>query len=238
MGKAGRGAYPRRVLQIPPRHELPSRLPPLLAGLVCFGVGIGMMVQADLGVPSWDVLHQGLSEQLGPSIGTFNVIVGAVLLVCFWPLGERIGLGTVMNVVVIGPVVDLFIALVDTPDALVGRWLLMLGGPVVVGIGSGLYIGAGLGPGPRDGLMTGIARRGHQIWRVRTAIEITVVVVGFAMGGTLGAGTVWFAISIGPLVQFFLGRLTFLPAIDDRGRARRVEDAPGATRRRRTGRRR
>ncbi len=207
------------VFQIPPRASLPSRLPPLLGGLLCFGVGIGMMVQADLGVPSWDVLHQGLSEQLGPSIGTFNVIVGAILLVCFKPLGEQIGLGTVLNVLLIGPVVDLFIATVDTPESLVVRWLLMLGGPLVVGIGSGLYIGAGLGPGPRDGLMTGIAKRGHDIWKARTAIEVVVVVFGFILGGTLGAGTVWFAVSIGPFVQFFLKHLTFLPAIDSTGQA-------------------
>ena len=208
-----RYAYPRAVFQIPPLSSLPTRLPPLLLGLVFFGIGIGMMVQADLGVPSWDVLHQGLSEQLGPSIGTFNILVGAVLLVCFWPLGEKIGLGTALNVLCIGPVVDLFIQLVDTPESLADRWILMLAGPVVVGIGSGLYIGAGLGPGPRDGLMTGIAKRGHEIWKARTAIEITVVVVGFFLGGTLGAGTVWFAVSIGPFVQFFLRRLTFLPAL-------------------------
>lgn len=190
-------------------------MPPLVAGLVMFGVGIAMMVQADLGVPSWDVLHQGLSRQLGPSIGTFNVIIGAFLLVCFWPLKEKIGLGTIMNVLFIGPIVDLFIAVVDTPESLLVRWLLMLGGPVAVGIGSGLYIGAGLGPGPRDGIMTGLAKRGHQVWKVRTLLEIAVVVIGFGLGGTLGAGTVWFAVSIGPLVQYFLGKLTFLPTIGD-----------------------
>ena len=174
------------------------------------------MVQADLGLSSWDVFHQGLSEQLGPSIGTFNVLVGAVLLVLFWPLGEKIGLGTLSNVLLIGPVVDIFIELVDTPDSLVVRWLLMLGGPLVVGMGSGLYIGAGLGPGPRDGLMTGIAKRGHELWKARTAIEVAVLGIGFALGGSLGFGTVWFAVSIGPLVQFFLRHLTFLPAISER----------------------
>lgn len=201
------------MLQIPPASALPTRLPPLLLGLVFFGVGIAMMVQADLGLPSWDILHQGLSEQLGPSIGTFNVLVGAVLLVLFWPLGEKIGLGTALNVLCIGPVVDITISLLDTPDSLLLRWLLMLGGPVVVGIGTGLYIGSGLGPGPRDGLMTGIAKRGIDVWKARTGIEVSVLVVGFILGGTLGVGTVWFAVSIGPLAQFFLKRLTFLPAI-------------------------
>jgi len=209
--------YDHPVFQIPPASALPSRLPPLLIGLVCFGVGIGMMVQADLGIGSWDVFHQGLSEQLGPSIGTFNVIVGAVLLILFWPLGEKIGLGTLLNVVCIGPVVDIFVELVDTPDSSVARWLLMLGGPLVVGMGSGLYIGAGLGPGPRDGLMTGIAKRGPALWKARTVIEVAVLCVGFALGGSLGFGTVWFAVSIGPFVQFFLRRLTFLPALGETG---------------------
>ena len=205
--------YHHPVFQIPPASALPSRLPSLLIGLVCFGVGIGMMVQADLGISSWDVFHQGLSEQFGPSIGTFNIVVGAVLLILFWPLGEKIGLGTVLNVMCIGPVVDLFVELVDTPESSVLRWLLMFCGPLVVGMGSGLYIGAGLGPGPRDGLMTGIARRGPALWKARTVIELSVLCIGFALGGSLGFGTVWFAVSIGPFVQFFLRRLTFLPAI-------------------------
>jgi uncharacterized membrane protein YczE len=175
-----------------------------------------MMVQADLGLPSWDVLHQGLGEQFDLSIGTFNVIIGVLMLSLFVPLRERIGLGTIANVLLIGPVIDLFIELVDTPDSMAIRWALMLSGPAVVGIGSGLYIGAGLGPGPRDGLMTGLAKRGFDVWKVRTVIEIVVVVVGFILGGTLGAGTVWFTISIGPFVQFFLKHLTFLPAVAER----------------------
>jgi len=172
------------------------------------------MVQANLGLSSWDVLHQGLAERIGGTIGIYTISVGAILLVCFGPLREKIGLGTVLNVLMIGPIVDLFIATVDEPASLAVRWVFMIGGTLIISIGSGLYIGAGLGPGPRDGLMTGLARRGHALWKVRTVIELVVVTVGFAMGGTVGAGTIWVAISIGPLVQFFLRRLTFLPAIE------------------------
>jgi len=202
------------MFQIPPLSELPRRLPPLLIGLVGFGVGIGMMVQANLGLSSWDVLHEGLSKRIGGTIGIYTILVGAILLVCFWPLREKIGLGTALNVLMIGPIIDAFIAAVDEPASLAARWMFMIGGTLIISIGSGLYIGAGLGPGPRDGLMTGLARRGYALWRVRTVIEIVVVTVGFAMGGTVGAGTIWVAISIGPLVQFFLRRLTFLPAIE------------------------
>ena len=201
------------MFEFPPMSELPRRVPPLLLGLIAFGVGIAMMVQANLGLPSWDVLHQGLFRRIGGTIGTYNVAVGVVLLVCFWPLKEKIGLGTVLNVMLIGPVVDLFISVVDEPGSLAVRWVFMLTGPLIVGFGSGLYIGSGLGPGPRDGLMTGLAKRGTAIWKVRTVIEIAVLVVGFTIGGTAGAGTIWFAISIGPFVQFFLKRLTFLPAL-------------------------
>jgi len=172
-----------------------------------------MMVQATLGLSSWDVLHQGMAERIGGTIGTYTILVGVALLVCFWPLREKIGLGTVLNVLLIGPIVDLFIASVDEPASLAARWAFMIGGTIIISIGSGLYIGAGLGPGPRDGLMTGLARRGYALWKVRTVIEVVVVSIGFAMGGTVGAGTIWVAISIGPLVQFFLRRLTFLPAI-------------------------
>ena len=150
----------------------------------------------------------------GISIGTIIILVGVLLIAAFPLMGERFGVGTILNVLVIGPVVDICLALFDEPDALWIRVLLMLGGPVAIAIGSGFYIGGGLGPGPRDGLMTGFANKGFTVWKVRTIIEATVVIVGLILGGTLGLGTVWFTVSIGPLVQFFLRRLTFLPAID------------------------
>jgi uncharacterized membrane protein YczE len=134
------------------------------------------------------------------------------LLVGFVPLRERIGLGTVLNAVVIGLVVDATLAVLEQPGSLALRAACMAAGPVVIALGSGLYLGGGLGPGPRDGLMTGIARRGHSIWKVRTGIELTVLAAGVALGGSIGVGTLWFALGIGPLVHVVLPHLTFLPA--------------------------
>ncbi len=172
-----------------------------------------MMVQADLGLGPWDILHQGVARILGLSIGTVVIGIGVLLLALFPWLKETIGVGAIMNALIIGAVVDLYIELVDRPSPAGARWMLMLAGPAVIALGSGLYIGAGLGPGPRDGLMTGLARRGHEIWRVRTAIEVAVLVAGLILGGTVGPGTIWFVVAIGPMVQFFLRRLTWMPAL-------------------------
>ncbi|HEC10100.1 MAG TPA: hypothetical protein ENI86_11140 [Acidimicrobiales bacterium] len=201
------------MIQIPHWRELVRRAPFLVAGLVLFGVGIGMMVQADLGLGPWDILHQGVARILGLSIGTVVIGIGVLLLALFPWLKETIGVGAIMNALIIGAVVDLYIELVDRPSPAGARWMLMLAGPAVIALGSGLYIGAGLGPGPRDGLMTGLARRGHEIWRVRTAIEVAVLVAGLILGGTVGPGTIWFVVAIGPMVQFFLRRLTWMPAL-------------------------
>jgi uncharacterized membrane protein YczE len=196
------------VLTLPPRLELRRRLPRLLAGLVSCGVGFALMVLADLGLGPWEVLHQGISGHTGVPIGTVGILVGFVVLVGWVPLRQRLGVGTLSNVVLIGLTIDAVLAVAPAPDAAATRWTCLLVGVLLVGIGSGLYIGAGLGPGPRDGLMTGLASRGYSLRLVRTALELGALVGGWALGGTVGVGTVLFALAIGPLVQLFLGRLT------------------------------
>jgi uncharacterized membrane protein YczE len=191
---------------------VPTRPAPLvllrcLLGLVLLGVGIGLTVQAGLGLSPWDVLHQGLSQRLGITIGTAAIGVGVLVLLMWIPLRERPGVATVMNVFVIGLTVDATIALVDRPDPLWARVLYLVLGIWLWGPGSGLYLGVGLGPGPRDGLMTGLARRGLRVGPVRTGIELTAMTVGFALGGTVGIGTLAFALGVGPNVAWWLPRL-------------------------------
>ncbi len=177
-------------------------------GLLLFGWGLALMVAADLGLGPWEVWAQGVSRHTPIPIGTVGIITGAVVLLLWIPLKESLGIGTALNVVVIGVVIDLTLIWLGTPAWLALRWGYLVVGLVMVGIGTGYYIGAGLGPGPRDGLMTGIARRGYPIGAVRTAIELTVLVAGWLLSGTVGAGTILFAFGIGPLVHFFLPRLT------------------------------
>ena len=195
------------------RSELRRRLPRLLFGLVLCGLGIASMVAADLGLGPWDVLHQGLSRLSGIPIGTVGILVGLVVLGLWFPLHERPGLGTVLNVVVIGVVIDLTLLVLPTPGPLWLRAMMMLAGPLLFAIGSGYYIGAGLGPGPRDGVMTGLARRGVPVGVARGAIELSVLVAGWLLGGTVGAGTLVFAFGIGPLVHLFLPRLSLADAL-------------------------
>jgi uncharacterized membrane protein YczE len=193
------------------RHELARRLPRLLLGLVLCGLGVASMVAGDLGLGPWDVLHQGISRHTSVPIGTVNILVGLVVLCAWLPLRERPGVGTVLNVLVIGIVIDLTLLVLHTPDALALRWAMMLAGPVLFGVGSGFYIGAGLGPGPRDGLMTGLSRRYRwPVGAVRAALELTVLLAGWLLGGTAGVGTVVFALGIGPMVQLSL-RLWAVP---------------------------
>lgn len=194
--------------------DLRVRLPRLLVGLVLCGLGIAGMVQSNLGLGPWDVLHQGLSERSGIPIGTVGILVGFVVLGIWIPLRERLGLGTVLNVILIGVVIDVTLLFLPEPDTLLVRSLFVASGPVLFGVGSGFYIGAGLGAGPRDGVMTALARRGLPVGAVRAAIEITVLVLGWLLGGTVGVGTVLFATTIGPLVHVLLPRL----AVDDRYR--------------------
>ncbi len=197
------------------RDELRRRLPRLLFGLVLCGLGIASMVAADLGLGPWDVLHQGLSRLSGIPIGTVGILVGLVVLGLWLPLRERPGVGTVLNVLVIGIVIDLTLLVLHTPGSLWLRTLMMLAGPLLFAIGSGFYIGAGLGPGPRDGVMTGLARRGVPVGVARAAIEVSVLLAGWLLGGTVGAGTLVFAFGIGPLVHLFLPRLSLADALAD-----------------------
>jgi uncharacterized membrane protein YczE len=196
------------VLRPSPRR-LPRRFVQLYAGLVLFALGEAMVVQAGLGILPWDVLHQGLVRQLGLTIGQWSIIVGVLVLLAWLPLRERPGIGTVSNVFVIGACLDLFIAWLPHPQGLALRVVFLLVGILVNGVATAAYIGARLGPGPRDGLMTGLVRRtGGSVRLVRTAIEVSVVVVGWVLGGDLGVGTVLFAVAIGPVVHVFLARLT------------------------------
>lgn len=188
-----------------------ERIVRCVAGLALFGVGIALLLDADLGAAPWDVFHSGVSEITGIPVGTVIIITGIAILVLWIPLREQPGLGTILNAVEIGLVVDLVLPVIPNPDMLVGRVAMMLGGIIVIAIGSGLYIGAGLGPGPRDGLMTGLARRGVSVRIARTGIEITVLVLGVLLGGAIGIGTAAFALGIGPLVQVFLPRFAMAP---------------------------
>jgi len=177
------------------------RFPRLLLGLVVFGVGIAMIVLGDFGLPGWDVFHQGLSEKTPLSIGTAIIVTGAVIVVVLVWLREPIGLGTVANVIVIGLAVDATLFLFDDPTTTWVRVVLTLTGPLVVAVGTGLYLGVRLGPGPRDGLMTALARRGVPLWIARFAVEALALTAGFLLGGTVGWGTIWFLVSIGPAVH-------------------------------------
>jgi uncharacterized membrane protein YczE len=188
----------RSIVVSPPR---PRRLTQLYAGLLLYGISDSMLLLAGLGVDPWDVFHQGLSRRLGLGVGTWAVIVGALVLLLWIPLRQRPGFGTLSNVIVVGAVIDAMLAIVPPVHGLVLRLVVMFGGVVLNGIATGAYIGAGLGPGPRDGLMTGMAARGHSIRVVRTCIEVTVLITGWLLGGTVGIGTVVYALGIGPIAH-------------------------------------
>jgi uncharacterized membrane protein YczE len=194
-----------------PTSRRGRRFGQLMVGLAIYGFGIGLMVRSDLGLNPWQVFHQGVSIQTGLTMGTITIMTGGLVLLGWIPLGERVGAGTILNVATIGPTLDLTLWLVDRPDALWVRITYLVVGTVLVGLATGLYVGAGLGPGPRDGLMTGLARKGWSIGWARTVIEVTVLALGWLLGGTVGAGTVLFALAIGPLTQLFLPRLTVRP---------------------------
>lgn len=183
------------------------RIARLFLGLTLCGLGIAVMVAADLGLGPWDVLHQGLSRLTGIPIGTMGILVGFVVLAGWLPLRERPGIGTVCNVLWIGIVIDVVLLVLPRPELLAWRVAFMAAGPLLFGVGSGFYIGVHLGPGPRDGLMTGLARRGWPVGRVRTGIELVVLALGWLLGGTVGVGTVLFALTVGPAVAWSLARL-------------------------------
>jgi len=184
------------------------RLVQLYAGLALFGLGIALQVSSGLGNDPWDVFHQGLARRTGLSIGTWIVIAGVLVMLLWIPLRQRPGLGTISNAILIGVFADLFLYLLPHPHALALRWAYLIAAILVGGVATGAYIGAGFGSGPRDGLSTGLAARGYSIRLVRTTIELSVLAVGWLLGGTVGIGTVIFALAIGPLTHITIPVLT------------------------------
>ena len=194
------------------------RLVQLYVSLVLYGVSMAMMIRSGLGNMPWDVLHQGLAEHLGIPFGVVIVLVSVLVLLAWWPLHERPGLGTISNVAVISVVIDPALAIIPDTGDLAARVALAVAGVVLNGAATAAYIGVHFGPGPRDGLMTGLVRvTGASVRLVRTAIEVSVVVTGFLLGGTLGAITVLYALAIGPLTQLFLPLLSV--RVGERGRS-------------------
>lgn len=194
---------------------LGRRLVRLVFGLALFGGGTGLILESELGNPPWDVLHEGLAAQWDAAwstVGVWSIIIAFVVLLGWVPLRQPLGLGTVLNAILIGTTMDATMTVVSEGSTLGGRWALLVGGTVLVAIGSGFYIGAHLGPGPRDGLMTGIARLGPPIWTTRLVIEASALAVGWLLGGTFGLGTIFFVVTIGPMVQAALRWLS-VPAV-------------------------
>ena len=188
--------------------RLPRRLSQLYLGLALYGFSDAVLIRGGLGLAPWDVLHQGLSRHSSISIGWWVNIVGALLLLLWIPLRQRPGVGTISNVLVIGLAIDASLALLDPPQGLPLRAAYLIVGVLLNAVATAAYIGARLGPGPRDGLMTGLAKRGMSIRVVRTAIEVTVLSIGFLLGGTVGIGTLVYAVAIGPLAHILLPLLT------------------------------
>ena len=194
---------------VAPGRRLPRRSVQLFAGLVLYGVSIALLVRSELGLMPWSVLDQGISRSTGLTLGTVSILVGAVVLLLWVPLRQRPGVGTVANVFVIGLALDACLAVLPRVEALPPRLALVVAGVVLNALATASYIGVQLGPGPRDGLMTGLVRRtGRSVRLVRTGLEVVVVVLGVLLGGTIGLGTVVYALCIGPLVQLLLPRVT------------------------------
>jgi uncharacterized membrane protein YczE len=199
---------------IPLRYRLIRRLIQLYAGLICYGSSMALMINARLGLDPWDVFHQGVARRTGLRFGIVVILVGVVVLLLWIPLRQRPGIGTVSNAIVIGLVVDAVVAMLPVPHPLAARWAYLIGGVLLNGVATGLYLGARLGPGPRDGLMTGyVARRpGRSIRLVRTTIEVAVLAVGWLLGGTVGWATLLYAVAIGPLAHLFIPLFSVRPA--------------------------
>lgn len=181
------------------------RLPGLMVGLVACGAGVALMARSGLGLGPWEVLNQGISRHTGIPLGTVSIVVGVPVLAAWWPLRQRPGIGTLLNLLTVGTATNLTLLFVEPSDALGVQLALLAAGLAIFGAGSGVYLASGLGPGPRDGLMTGIHRRwGWTIARARTLLELSALAAGFALGGTVGIGTLLFALTIGPMVQLSL----------------------------------
>jgi uncharacterized membrane protein YczE len=202
---------------MPLRERLPRRLIQLYLGLIVYGVSISLVIESKLGTMPWDVFHQGIARHTGLSFGTVLVIVGMVVLLLWFPLRQRPGIGTISNVAVIGVTADAVMGWLPAPHALWLRSAFLISAIILNGIASGLYIGARLGAGPRDGLMTGIVRRNPRwsIRLVRTSLEVVVVTTGWLLGGTLGVGTLLYAVTIGPLAQIFIPLFSVRSAVDE-----------------------
>jgi uncharacterized membrane protein YczE len=186
------------------------RLPQLLGGLTLYGVSMGFMIRSGLGLDPWDVLHDALTRRTALTFGTVTAITGVLVLLCWIPIRQRPGVGTVANILVVAAAVDVTLALLGAPSALAVRIVLLVAGVVLNAFATATYIGVRLGPGPRDGLMTGFAAKtGLSIRVVRTGIELTVLATGWLLGGTVGVGTVVYALAIGPLTQAFLPHVTW-----------------------------
>src|SRR6266851_2485343 len=202
-----------------PRDHTGARLAQLFVGLALYGISSSLLVIGGQGLVPWDVLHQGLQRQSGIAIGTWSIIVGLIVLLFWIPLREKPGLGTLSNAIVIGGTIHVMLWLVPTAHGTVLRWGCCLLGVLLNGIATGMYIGAGLGPGPRDGLMTGLALRSGQSLRlVRTALEATALGLGWILGGTVGIGTVIYLLAIGPLAHVFVPYFSRYPAVIPHGR--------------------
>ena len=208
----------------PLRERFFERLARCAAGLFCFGAGIACFVHSNLGVPPWDVLHQGISEKADIKMGTVIIIVGVVLLLAWIPLRMKPGIGTIMNAIQIGLVENVMEDLLPDSDFLLARVAYLAAGMLFIAFGSGLYIGAELGSGPRDGLMLGLNKRfGISIRLARTTVEIVVLVVGLILGGSIGLGTFVFAFGIGPLVQKALHALRMSPSLNESATGQALE---------------
>jgi uncharacterized membrane protein YczE len=199
---------PMPLLAPVPADERLRRALQLLWGLLLYGLSAGLLIEAKLGIDPWDVLHQGVSHHTGISIGKVTIGVGVLVLLGWIPLKQRPGLGTIANAIVIGIAMDFALDLLPQPDDMAVRVVFMGLGVVLSGLATGLYIGAGMGPGPRDGLMTGIAARGHSIRVVRTGLEVTVLALGWILGGNVGVGTVTYALLIGPIAHVTIPAFT------------------------------
>ncbi|MBX6382704.1 MAG: hypothetical protein IRZ07_06975 [Microbispora sp.] len=191
-------------LSLPRSRSLPLRLVRLYVGLALYGAGIALLVRSGLGLDPWEVFHQGMSVRTGWSIGLCINLVGAVVLLLWIPLRQRPGLGTISNVLVVGTSADGVMAVVPAPASWPVQWAFLFGGIVAIAAASGLYIHANFGPGPRDGLMTGLNRLGLSIRLARTIVEVSVLAVGWLLGGTVGIGTIVYALTIGPTTQVFM----------------------------------
>lgn len=214
---------PTRLLPPPAAR----RVGQVLLGLTLYGISLAMIVRADLGLDPWDVFHQGVARTVDVRLGLVVIAVSIAVLLLWIPIRQRPGLGTILNAVLVGTVFELAAPLLpDDLESIVARGALLAAGIVLNAVATAMYIGAGLGPGPRDGLMTGLARRGWPIGRVRTGIEVTVLATGWLLGGSVGVGTVLYAVSIGPLVQPLLPLASI-----DRATAARPAAQPIASRR-------